>query len=55
MNPVIMIILQSLIKLGPDALDAINAIIRAAHGHDTSEDDHKAIGDMVLRAVANER
>ncbi len=52
MNPVIMIIIQALIKLGPDALDAINAIIRAQHGHDTNEDDRKAVGDMVIRAVA---
>jgi hypothetical protein len=46
-------IITALLRVGPGAVDAINDIVKAAHGHPLQGLDGKAIGDAILKAVAN--
>lgn len=49
MNPLVMQIIAALITASPDLLNAIAALIKAAHGQPLTPDEHTEIG----RAIAS--
>lgn len=54
MSPVALTILQSLFTLGPQVADAVVATIKAAHGQQMTDEDHKNIGAAIAQILAKQ-
>lgn len=53
MNPALLAaLLQALATLGPSAIDAIVAIVNAAHGKSLNAAEQQEVGSLVAKAVA---
>ena len=55
MNPTVLAVLQALITLGPGAIDAINAIIKALHDHPVSDEEAAKLGRALIQAVGSSK
>jgi hypothetical protein len=54
MNPVALTILQALFTLGPQVADAVVATIKAAHGQQMTDEDHRNIGQAIAQVLAKD-
>lgn len=51
MSPTILEIIQALIQLGPEAAEAIIAVINAIHGQQPSDQQQQAIGRAMVQVI----
>lgn len=51
MNPLVVQLIAALITAGPDVLQAVAAIVKAAHGQALTTDEHTALGVALAAAV----
>ncbi len=52
MNPLVIQLIAALIASGPDMLNAVAALIKAAHGQPLSISDHTNLGEALAKVLA---